>query len=118
MATAARGRIIWAEVPDPQGRNPKSRPLVILTPTDAIDPARVVQCVAITTRLDVAPAEVQVELPWHAQGHPRTGLKERCAAVCTWLVEVPLAGIESYAGTVPARQLLQILTKVGELPTS
>ncbi len=34
-----QGRIVWAELLDPQGRNPKFRPAVILDPTD--DPVRV-----------------------------------------------------------------------------
>jgi hypothetical protein len=66
MSTPERGRIIWAEVPDPQGRNPKPRPLVILTATEEIQPEGMVQWAAISSQLDQAPAEVQVELPWHA----------------------------------------------------
>jgi mRNA-degrading endonuclease toxin of MazEF toxin-antitoxin module len=116
VPTPQRGQIIWAEVPDPQGRNPKRRPLIILTATEDIQPDGVVQCVAISSQIDQAPVDAQVALPWHAQGHPRTGLKERSAAVCTWLVQVPLASIDSYGGTVPAAPMLQILQKVAELP--
>ncbi len=118
MSSPARGRIVWAEVPDPQGRNPKCRPLVIVTATEAIEPDGLVQCVAISSQLAQAPAEAQVELPWHAQGHPRTGLKERCAAVCTWLVEVPVSSIRSYVGSVPTRAMLQILQQIDDRPGS
>jgi mRNA-degrading endonuclease toxin of MazEF toxin-antitoxin module len=116
MPAPERGRIIWAEVPDLQGRNPKRRPLIILTATEEIQEDGPVQCVSISSQLDQAPAELQVELPWHAQGHPRTGLRERCSAVCNWLVELPVSAIESYGGTVPGKQLLQILEKVNLLP--
>ena len=50
MATLGRGSIIWAIVADPQGRNPKVRPLVVLTSTADIQPAGKVQCVAITSQ--------------------------------------------------------------------
>ena len=36
MPTLQRGQIIQAEVVDPQGRNRKVRPLIILTPTEEI----------------------------------------------------------------------------------
>jgi mRNA-degrading endonuclease toxin of MazEF toxin-antitoxin module len=115
VSTPERGRIIWAEVPDPQGRNPKKRPLIILTPTEEILPDGPVQCVVISSQFNQAPAEVQVSLPWQAQGHPRTGLRKRCAAVCTWLVSISQSGIESYGGLVPAKQLLQIEQIIDEL---
>lgn len=115
MATLARGSIIWAMVPDPQGRNPKPRPLVVLTPPDQIPNAAVLQCVAVTTQTGQAPADAQVPLPWQPRGHPRTGLKSASAAVYTWLVQVAKADVQSIAGSVPARQLLDILNKVAEL---
>jgi mRNA-degrading endonuclease toxin of MazEF toxin-antitoxin module len=38
MSQPCHGRIVWVELPDPQGRNPKRRPAVILTPTEEIQP--------------------------------------------------------------------------------
>jgi mRNA-degrading endonuclease toxin of MazEF toxin-antitoxin module len=55
------------EVADPQGRNPKRRPAVIVTPNDDIAPDGVVRVVAISTRIEEAPPDVQVELPWDAR---------------------------------------------------
>jgi mRNA-degrading endonuclease toxin of MazEF toxin-antitoxin module len=106
------------ELLDPQGRNPKCRPAVIVTPDAEIQPDGAVWVVGITTQLDEAPAEVQVELPWHRGGHPRTGLKERCAAVCTWMEKVNVSAIQGFAGVVPGRQLLDILSRIKppELP--
>lgn len=117
MSTPSRGRIVWAEFPDPQGRNPKCRPAVIISSDDEIQTGADVWVVAITTRVDQAP-DVEVALPWHAQGHPRTGLNERCVAVCSWRVRIPVTSIQGYAGVVPGKQLLQILGLVGPLPAS
>jgi len=107
-----RGRIIWVELLDPQARNRKYRPAVIVTPDADIRDDGEVWVVAISTQFDEAPKEVQVELPWDRRGHPRTGLKEQCAAVCTWMEKVRVASIQECAGTVPGRQLLDILTRI------
>jgi mRNA-degrading endonuclease toxin of MazEF toxin-antitoxin module len=116
MSKACRGRIVWVEITDPQGQNPKCRPAVILTATENIHANGDVWVVGVSTQIDAAPADVCVELPWDRKRHPRTGLKERCAAVCTWLKKVGLADIKEYAGTVPGKQMLEILRKVGNLP--
>jgi mRNA-degrading endonuclease toxin of MazEF toxin-antitoxin module len=107
-----RGRIVWVELFDPQGRNRKCRPAVIVTPDADIRADGEVWVVAISTQLQEAPAEVLVELPWDRRGHPRTGLKERCAAVCTWMEKVAVASIQGSAGIVPGRQLLDIQTRI------
>lgn len=112
MSQLSRGRIVWVELLDPQGRNRKCRPGVIVTPDADIRPDGEVWVVAISTQLDEAPAEAQVELPWDRRGHPRTGLKERCAAVCTWMEKVSVAAIQGWAGIVPGRQLLDIQIRI------
>ncbi len=112
MANLCRGRIVWVELIDPQGRNPKCRPAVVVTSDEEIRDEGEVWVVAISTQLDEAPAEDQVELPWHRSGHPRTGLKERCSAVCTWMERVSVTAIRGLAGVVPGRQLLDILTRI------
>ena len=88
MTTPCRGRIVWVEITDPQGVNPKCRPAVIVTPTEEIQPDADLLVVAISTQLQNAPPEATVELPWDRKGHPKTGLKVRCVAVCTWLAKV------------------------------
>jgi hypothetical protein len=100
------------ELIDPQGRNPKCRPAVIVTPDEDIRADGEVWVVAISTQLAESPPEDQVELPWDRRGHPRTGLRERCAAVCTWMEKVSVANIQDSAGVVPGRQLLDILTRI------
>ena len=112
MSQLGRVRIVWVELLDPQSRNRKCRPAVIVTPDADIREDGEVWVVAISTQLDEAPVGAQVELPWERRGHPRTGLKQRCAAVCTWMEKVRVASIQGYAGTVPGRQLLEILTRI------
>jgi hypothetical protein len=89
---------------------------VIITPTQDIQPDGEVLVVGISTQINAAPAEVQVELPWHPQKHPRTGLRERCAAVCTWMEHVAVSAIQSEAGDVPGPLLARLLSIIGSLP--
>jgi mRNA-degrading endonuclease toxin of MazEF toxin-antitoxin module len=112
VPSLCRGRIVWIELTDPQGRNPKCRPAVIISPDSEIRVDGDVWVVAITTQLSEAPAEVQVELPWDRRGHARTGLKERCAAVCTWMVKVNAGSIRDQAGVLPGRHMLDILSRI------
>jgi hypothetical protein len=106
-----QGRIVWAEVADPNGFR-KLRPGVILTASDQIRPDQPLDIVAVTSRLpDPLPADY-ILLPWHAQGHPRTGLNRRCAAVCTWRCRIMLDDVKDTAGVVPGEPLLRILTTI------
>jgi mRNA-degrading endonuclease toxin of MazEF toxin-antitoxin module len=106
------GRIVRVELLDPQGRNPKVRPAVILTPTHEIVPTGDVQVVAITGEVGAAPAAECVALPWLATGHPKTGLSKPSVAVVTWLATVPVRDIRSARGLVPAPQLLDITRRI------
>ena len=112
MSSPCFGRIVWVELPDPQGRNPKCRPAVIITPTPDIVPGGVVRVVGISTRLDAAPPEVTVALQWDPRGNCRTGLREQSVAVCNWVAHVPLSAIQGQGGVVPPRQMMEIAAKV------
>ncbi|MFL5241914.1 MAG: type II toxin-antitoxin system PemK/MazF family toxin [Gemmataceae bacterium] len=104
MPQPERGRIVWVELPDPQGRNPRRRPVVILTSNEEIQSGESLVGVAISTTFDPSHSEEQVELPWHRAGHPRTGLNKRCAAQCKWLIEFEESSIEEYGGVVPGKK--------------
>ncbi len=112
MSSPSFGRVIWAELLDPQGRNPKCRPAIIITPTDDITPDGKVRVVAISTRLDAAPPEVQVPLQYDPRGACRTGLREPCVAVCNWIVHSSLTTIRDYAGRVPGKTMYEIGEKI------
>jgi mRNA-degrading endonuclease toxin of MazEF toxin-antitoxin module len=105
------GQIVWAELADANGVR-KTRPVIIVTPDDRITTSAPLEVVAITSRLPQPLPADHVLLPWHSQGHPRTRLNRRCAAVCTWLARISVADIQSVAGIVPSTILLDIATRV------
>ena len=108
------GRIVWAEMTDANGI-PKLRPAVIVTPSDRITPAAPLDIIAVTSRVPEPLPNDHVLLPWHAQGHPRTGLNRKCAAVCTWVARIRHTDIRDIAGVVPGAVMLEILSKVTAL---
>lgn len=110
MPTLERGRIIRVEVNDPQGRNPKVRPIVVLD--CSVSP---MIGVAISGEFGSQP-ELEVELPWNSD--PRrvgTQLSKPCAAICNWLVEFRDTQIVDLKGLVPADRLQTIQQKVDSL---
>ena len=106
------GRIVWVELPDPQGRNPKRRPAVIVTPSEEIRPDGEVALVAVSTSFVEASPEAQVELPWDARGTSKTQLRRPSWAVCSWQVVVPVVSIVECKGIVPPRQMVEIRAKL------
>src|SRR6185312_7302884 len=58
-----------------------------------------------------APPDVQVEMPWQAQGNCGTKLRTRCWAVCTWVTRMPASQIIDLGGMVPPRLMIEISTK-------
>lgn len=102
------GRIVWAEIADPND-NRKERPAIIIS---AADDADMLTVVAVTSRVPDALPDDHVLLPWHLQGHPRTGLNRKSAAVCSWLSRIAASDILDVAGMVPGPQLLEIVTKI------
>ena len=55
MSQLCRGGIVWVDLLDPQGRNRKCRPAVIVTPDADIQPNGEVWVVAISTQLSESP---------------------------------------------------------------
>src|SRR6266704_1668444 len=117
MSSPCHGRVIWVRLADPQGHNAKSRPAVILTLTDEIEEGGDVWVVGASTSFELAPAEAQIELQFDPRGNCRSGLRERCWAVSTWVAQVSLLDVEEYAGVIPGRQMAEIRQKIGALPT-
>jgi mRNA-degrading endonuclease toxin of MazEF toxin-antitoxin module len=109
-----QGRIVLAEVLDPQNRNPKKRHLVIVSRDDQIEAGKPFWCVAITGTLPRKLTSAYVLLPFHRSGHPRTGLTKRCAAVCSWRLEINESQVIAYVGRVPNDRLEAILKGIEE----
>jgi len=105
------GRIVWAEVADRNGIR-KQRPAIIVS--SATDSSDKLTIVAVTSRVpDILPDD-HVSLPWHPQGHPRTGLNRRSAAVCSWVSQIDACDVLAASGIVPGVELLAILNKINE----
>ena len=113
--TLEQGSIVWADAPDPRG-NVKRRPLVILTATNEMLLDAPIVAVAVTTMYPKSPPREFVELPWSRPRHPATGLAQRSAARCDWLVEIKPSQVAEFKGSyVPAKTLLEILERVADL---
>lgn len=115
MPKLEQGSIVRVETPDPQGRNFKRRPVVIVHPTEEIEPDEPIICVAITGEIPKKVPEGCVLIPYQAGGHPRTGLKKRCAAMCSWFFRITEDQIIEHMGKVPKSQLEAILTLLAKL---
>src|SRR6266446_4026551 len=101
MASPLRtGQIVWVEIADANGIR-KTRPAIIVTPDESISASGSIEVAAITSRLADPLPDDHVLLPWHAQGHPRTGLNRKCAAVCSWMANLSAKDVQSIVGQVP-----------------
>jgi mRNA-degrading endonuclease toxin of MazEF toxin-antitoxin module len=116
VATLSRGSIVWVTCPDAQRQNPKCRPAVILTATEDLKVGQAVHAVAVSTTFSTVPVAERVDLPWASGGHVKTGLKQSCAAICTWIITFTLTAEMKAEGFVPGKHLLEIIRKVGEIP--
>lgn len=110
-----RGRIIWARLADPRGWL-KRRPAIVLTPTGEIEADREISVMAISTSYPDPAPENHVELPWHNdKRRSPTRLSKRSAAVIDWLAFVQPDEIEDFAGDVPPRIMIEILSRLQAL---
>jgi hypothetical protein len=118
VSSPCYGRVIWADLKDSiTGERFEDHPAVIVTPTDQIQPGGDVWVVGISTKHHLAPAEAQIELGWHPQGRCRSGLNKPCWAVCTWAHRLSLDSVRRYGGVLPGREMIQIASLIGSLPT-
>ena len=114
MSALRRGSIVWAALPDPQGRNPKRRPAVVVSDRETSQKGTV-DCVAVSTSVPDPPPADCVALPWDSHGRTSTRLRRRCLAVCSWAVTVAADQVEHAGGYVPAdvmRRILELVEKI------
>ena len=95
------------EIADANGIQ-KLRPAVIVAPNGRITPTALLDVIAVTSRLSEPLPADHVLLPWHARGHPRTGLNRRFAAVCTWVARIRHEDIQEVAGVAPGAVMIEI----------
>jgi mRNA-degrading endonuclease toxin of MazEF toxin-antitoxin module len=108
--------LVYAKIPipDPQGHNPKQgRPFVVISRNEDINQGGVIHAVGITSELQSAPAECYLLLPYGPNA--KTGLKQKSAALCTWLIEIAPERLEISRGYIHPDLVDQIVKKVLEL---
>ena len=110
-----RGSIVWASVVDPNGRNPKERPAIVISSDKHILSSDELVAVAVSSRVQLADGAQNVRIPWHRGRHPVTGLDRPCVAVCDWLIRLNKVDIIDVGGTCPPKQLMEILQTVARL---
>jgi mRNA-degrading endonuclease toxin of MazEF toxin-antitoxin module len=115
VPTLGRGRIVLAEVTDPQGHNRKPRPVVIVTATEEIREGTPFVGVAVSTTFAHPLPDDCVELPYHPAGQSKTGLRRRSVAVCSWREALTDVDVIRDIGRVPDKQMHAILEKVKQL---
>ena len=97
--------IIVVNLVDPQQRNPKDRPCVVITNSETSTPQGSQLVVAISTNVPDPLPPYYVLLPWEHSRHPKTGADKRSAVICTWIAEIDNSRILRKRGYVPNKQL-------------
>jgi hypothetical protein len=115
-----RGRIVWTEVPDPQGRNVKRRPCLILHPPTANNSTSPVQVVGGSSS---PPQPGNEHLAVIAKGlkkpggHPQTRLTDTTYFYGIWLSEIPLESILGIGGFLHEQEVLKLEQIIKSLST-
>lgn len=111
MPKPEQGRIILVAVADPQDRNVKIRPAVIISETSQIQADGRIACIAVTSSLPDKLPDDCILLPFQLGGQTRTGLRKRSAAMCSWPFETTEDKIVKYLGIVPPKILDEIIVR-------
>jgi len=109
------GSIVWVELLDPQGRNPKVRPAIVIDVNAEDSNVGTILVVAVSSSIGLADPAVTVALPWHRDGHPKTKFDKRSEAICNWVVRVPLSAVQGTRGYIPTKYVIEIRSKVDGL---
>jgi mRNA-degrading endonuclease toxin of MazEF toxin-antitoxin module len=100
---------------DPQGGNPKVRPLVIVTPTAEISNTTPLVAVAITSEFSQPEADDEVAMPFDPRGRVGSGLKVPCVAKCRWQCILTTSEIIERKGYISTDKLTEILNKLADI---
>ena len=110
-----QGSIVRAWVSDPQGRNPKLRPLVVITPSQDIPGCKVLVGAPITGQFSIPVAKDEIALPYHPGGRASSALRKPCVAKCSWLVTLRPEDIAEQKGFLSSERLLSVPKAVADL---
>jgi mRNA-degrading endonuclease toxin of MazEF toxin-antitoxin module len=106
--------VVQVTVRDPQGRNPKCRPAVVISRDDEIAAGGDVWVVGVTGQSGREPS-LEVELQYDPQGKCRTGLRKPSVALCGWLTKVAASDVVRCVGHIPPVAMALIALKVEEV---
>ncbi len=116
MASLIQGRIVWLKVVDPQGRNPKIRPVIIIDyEPNKIPDDQPLHGICVTHEIGISPREDCVPVPWNVSGNVLTKLTKESEAVCTWQVSFTRSEIEKTGGLLRATDTDKLLDKLREI---
>jgi mRNA-degrading endonuclease toxin of MazEF toxin-antitoxin module len=107
-----QGDIAWVLKTDRHGRNPKTRPFVIVSDTDGLPDDAPLVGVAVSSWVPHPLPVNQVELPWHNSRHPVTGLNKPSVAICDWFETFTRDEIQNICGRAPAKKMFEIMSHV------
>jgi hypothetical protein len=107
------GDILFANVNDPNGQNPKTRHVVVLTPDAALAAAYPIVVAGVTGTLPDPLTGDYVLLPYkNPPGrHPKTGMTKKAAVFCTWTVMIREEDVQGRSGFVPPTYLAIVASK-------
>ena len=81
-------------MPDPQGKNPKIRAFVVVTPSEDIKAGTSLVGVAVTSTYREPPDEAMIPMRWNSGGTTETGFRIKCFAKCDWLRKIPVTSTQ------------------------
>jgi mRNA-degrading endonuclease toxin of MazEF toxin-antitoxin module len=107
------GDIVLAEVNDPQGRNPKKRPLVVVATPDQLDSGSPFPTIFVSTREPDSSFPFAIRLPF-SQRRALTGLKKQSWAYCNHIVMLDHNSVLKVLGIVKPEKLAEIVAAVSQ----
>lgn len=105
--------ILFAEIFDPNHRNPKTRRVVVLTPDAELAAGFPIVVAAVTGTLPNPLTAEYVRLPYkNPPGrHPKTGLTKEAAVHSTWILAITPDDIRGRSGFVPPAHMAVVHAK-------
>lgn len=105
--------ILFASVTDPNGCNPKTRRVVVLTPDVALEGGYPIVVAGVTATLPSPLTADYVLLPYkNPPGrHPKTGMTKKAAVLCAWISKITEKDIQGRSGFVPPAYMALVNSK-------
>ena len=104
------GDIIEAAILDPNDKNLKPRPVLIISPNDEIAIRHHLNVMAISSsNFPPIMPDCWFELPWDPNGHETTGLNMRCVVKCDWRTSVLKNNVIRKWGRAPGSILKKVV---------